>query len=68
MTPDDKYSLLNCDFLTQPMQMQLSKKQKNFSDLFSQFLNSRLDFEHFEKNDESHSLCVDQTTDSERPS
>ena len=50
------------------MQMQLSKKQKNFSDLFSQFLNSRLDFEHFEKNDESHSLYVDQTTDSERPS
>ena len=29
--------------------MHLSKKQKTFSDLFSPFLKSRLNFEHFEK-------------------
>ena len=27
---DDKYSVLNTDTLTQPIQMQLSKKQNNF--------------------------------------
>ena len=36
----------------QSIKMKLSKKQKNFSDLFSQFSNSRLKFEHFEKRDE----------------
>ena len=39
MTSDDKYSLLNCDKLTQPMQMQLSKNEKNFSQFFLHFLN-----------------------------
>ena len=29
---DDKYSLLNCDKLTQPIQIQLPKKQETFSD------------------------------------
>ena len=28
LTTDDKYTLLNTDTLTQPIQMQLSKKQK----------------------------------------
>ena len=30
LSADDKYSLLNCDKLTQPIQMQLPKKQKLF--------------------------------------
>ena len=30
-TADDKYSLLNRDNLTQPIQMQLSQEQKTFS-------------------------------------
>ena len=30
-TADDKYSLLNSDNLTQPIKMQLSRKQKTFS-------------------------------------
>ena len=33
-TADDKYSLLNRDNLTQPIQMQLTKKLKTFSRLF----------------------------------
>ena len=33
----------------QSIQMQLSKKQKTFSDIFSTFLEFRLNFKHFEK-------------------
>ena len=47
MTSDDKYSLLNRGNLSPPIQMKLSKKQKTFSDLFSQLLKSRLNFEYF---------------------
>ena len=32
LTADDKYSLLNRDNLTQPIQIVLSKKEKTFSD------------------------------------
>ena len=49
-TADSMYSLLNCANLTEPIQMQLSKKQKNVSDLFSVFFKSRLNFEHFKTN------------------
>ena len=48
MTADDKYSLLNCDNLTQRIEMQLFKKQKTLSDLFSQFFKSTRNFEVFE--------------------
>ena len=48
---DDKYSRLNKDNLMQSIKRKLSKKQKSFSDLFSQFSNLRLKFEHFEKKD-----------------
>ena len=33
----DEYSLLNIDNLTQPIQMQLSQKQKTLSNFFSIF-------------------------------
>ena len=46
LAADDNYSLLNCDRLMQPIQMQLFKKQKTFSDVFSQFFKSRLIFKH----------------------
>ena len=39
-----KYSLFNRDNLSQPIQMQLSRKQKTFSELFSAFSKSRLKF------------------------
>ena len=48
-TADDKYSLRNRDYLTQPIQMQLSQKQKTFSPFFSAVLKSRVHFEHFQK-------------------
>ena len=49
MTDDYKYSLLYGDNLTQPIQILLSQKQKTFSEFFSAFLKSTLDFEHFQK-------------------
>ena len=50
LTDDDKYSLLYRDNLTQPIQIRFSEKQKTFSDFFSAFLKSTLNFEHFKKN------------------
>ena len=49
LSADGNYSLLNRDNLTQPIQMQLSRKEKTFCDCFSAFLKSRLNFEHFFK-------------------
>ena len=49
LSADGKYSLLNRDNLTQPIKMQLSRKQKSFSHFFSTFLKSSLNFEHFLK-------------------
>ena len=46
---DKKYLVLNRDNLTIPIQMQLSEKQKTFSQFFSAFLKSSLNFKHFEK-------------------
>ena len=49
LTVDDKYYLFNKDNLTQPIQMQLSKKQEKFSEIFIGFLKSILNFEHLPK-------------------
>ena len=58
LTAVDKYSLLNRDNLRQPIQRQLSQKWKTFSEFVSKFLKSILIFEHFQKNDQSHSWCI----------
>ena len=55
MNADDKYFPANRDNLTQPIHMQLPKKQETFSELFSRFLKFRLNFEHFQRRDDSHS-------------
>ena len=49
LTDDDKYSLLNREYLTQPKQVLLSQKQKNFSGFLSAFLKSTLNFAYFQK-------------------
>ena len=49
LTDDDKYSLLYRDNLTQPIQILFSQKQKTFSEFFSAFSKSKLNFEHFQK-------------------
>ena len=52
---NDKHYLLNRDNLTQPIQIQLSQKQKICSELFFAFLQSILNFKHLPKKDDSHS-------------
>ena len=49
LSEDDKYCLLYNDNLLQPIQILLSQKQKTFSEFFSGFLKSTLNFEHFQK-------------------
>ena len=66
LSADDKYSLLNRDNLMQPIQMQLSQKQKTFSEFFCAFLKSSLNFEHFQTKDDSHSWGTSKTTDSKK--
>ena len=46
---DEKYYLLHRDNLVQPIQMQLSRKQKTFSQFRFAFLKSILNYKHFEK-------------------
>ena len=48
-TPNDKYSFLNREYLTQRIHMYLSKLQKHTSEIFSPFLKSRLNFEHIQE-------------------
>ena len=55
LTVDDKHYMLNRDTLTQPIQQPLSQKQKTFSQFFSGFLRSILNFKHLPKNDDRHS-------------
>ena len=49
LTADDKYSLLNRENLTQPIQTQLCNEQRTFPHFFCKFSKSRLNFEHFQK-------------------
>ena len=55
MTSGDKYSLINRDNLMQPIQMQLSQKQKAFCEFSFPFLKSTLNFEHFQGKHDPHS-------------
>ena len=66
MSADGKYSLFKRDNLMQPIQMQLSQKQKTFSEFFCAFLKSTLNFEHSQKKDDSHSWGISKITDSEK--
>ena len=45
--------------------MQLSQKQKSFSQLFAAFLKSRLYFKDFKSKDEPHTFCIVEVTESE---
>ena len=58
MSAVDKCSLPNRDNLMQPIDMQLSQKLKTFSRFFPAFSKSSLNFEHFQKKDDAHSLFI----------
>ena len=65
LAANKKYPVLNRDNLTILIQMQLSQKQKKFSQFFAAFLKSRLHFKYFEKKDDPHRFCIFEVTDSE---
>ena len=52
---DGKYPGQGCENLEVRIQMQVSQKQKTFSDFFVPFLKSTSNFKHFEKKDDRHS-------------
>ena len=55
LTVNEKHYLLTRDSLTQTIQMQLSEKQKTFSEFFFEFLKSILSFKHLPKKDDPRS-------------
>ena len=55
LTADGKYPVQGSENLQRAIQMQLSEKEKNFSQLFVPFLNSTSKFKHLEKKDDRHS-------------
>ena len=64
LTANDKYPVLNSVNFTIPVEMQLSWKQKTFSQVFSSFLSSSLNFDYFETKDDAHGFCISKITDS----
>ena len=66
LTVNDKHYLLNRDNLPQPIQMQLSEKQKTFSEFCFSFLKSLLNFKHWTKKDDPRSLSIFENTGSEK--
>ena len=55
MTVDEKHYVLTGDNLTQTIQIQLSQKQKIFSELFFGVSKSILTFKRLQKKDDPHS-------------
>ena len=66
LTDDEKNSLLYRENFTQQIEMLVSQKRNLFSQFFSAFLKSILNFEHFQKKDDPHSRCSSQITVSEK--
>ena len=62
MSAVHKCSLPNGDNLMQPIHMQLSQKLKTFSPFFLAFSKSMLNFDHFQKKDDAHSLFISEAT------
>ena len=65
LAAEEKYSALNRQSLTISIQMQLPQQKKTFSQFFSPFSKSKLNFKHFEKKDDTHRFCISEITDSE---
>ena len=66
MSAVEKCSLRHTDNLMQPIHIELSQKLKTFSQFFRAFSKSRLNFEHFQKKDEAHSLFISEATACEK--
>ena len=66
MSVVDKCCLPNRDNLMQPIHMQLSRKLTSFSGFFRAFSKSKVNFEHFQKKDETHRLFSSEATACEK--
>ena len=54
LTADPNYPVQECENFQLKIQMQLSEKRKNFSDIFVPFLESQSGFKSFLKKDHCH--------------
>ena len=63
-THSDAFSLSKSEYLTQPIQMQLSLNQKMFSEFFSSFPQSTYNLKYFEKKDDPQRLFLSQFIES----
>ena len=66
MSAVDNSSLPNRDNLMTPIHIQISQKLKTFSEFFSTFSKSRLNFPSFQKNDYANSLFIAKATACEK--
>ena len=65
MAGDEKYPVLNRDNLTIPIQMQLSEKEKTFSEFLAAFLKANLNFKCFGEEYDPRRFCISEIRDSE---
>ena len=63
---NEKYPVLTRDNLAIPIQMQLSQKQKTFSQFFTAFLKFRLNFKYFEQKNDPHRFFNVEITDTKK--
>ena len=66
LTVGDKYSPRNRKNLLQPIQHQLSKKQKDLFHVFAGYLKSTSHFEQLEKKNDLQRLCISEIRNCER--
>ena len=66
LTANDKYSLKSKEEWLEKFQMHFSQKQNIFTEFFLAFFDSALNFEHFQRKDDPHSLCISKIIDHER--
>ena len=66
LAADEKHLDLHRDNLTIPIQMQLSQKQKIFSQFLGAFLKSTINFKYFEEKDYPHRFCISEITVSKK--
>ena len=64
-TMNDRYFLRNSEILPEPIQMQLSKKQTTFSEVFAPFLKCISKCQYFEKKIDHHTLYIFHITECE---
>ena len=65
LTAYEKDSLINRDILTKPIEMKVSQGKESTSGFFASFSKSILNFQYFQKNDDSDSPYISEIAGSE---